>query len=91
MATVASANSAAAPRERKQSTSAPIAAFQEPVAPPGISKPKHKRTVTGFGPEEIKSVQASVPEPQRDAWVSMILTNGFCGVLTFACTDGGSM
>jgi len=33
-----------------------------------MSRPKHKRTVTGFGPGEIKSVEASIPEPQREAW-----------------------
>lgn len=54
-------------RERKLSTAAPITDFQEPVGPPGMSRPKHKRTVTGFGPQEIKSVEASIPEPQREA------------------------
>ncbi|KAJ4289023.1 Non-essential glycogen phosphorylase [Kalmusia sp. IMI 367209] len=33
-----------------------------------FTRPKHKRTVTGFGPGEIKSVEASIPEPQRAAW-----------------------
>lgn len=33
-----------------------------------MSRPKHKRTVTGFGPSEIKSVEASIPEGQRTAW-----------------------
>ncbi|KAK5175481.1 Non-essential glycogen phosphorylase [Saxophila tyrrhenica] len=55
-------------RERKPSSSAPIGDFQEPVGPVGMSRPKHKRTVTGFGPQEIKSVEASIPEPQRAAW-----------------------
>ena len=59
---------APAPRERKPSSSAPITDFQGPVGPSGISRPKHKRTVTGFGPQEIKSVEASIPEPQREAW-----------------------
>lgn len=54
------------PRERRPSVSAPLADFQGPVGP-GFSRPKHKRTVTGFGPQEIKSVEASVPEPQRAA------------------------
>lgn len=54
-------------RERKPSSSAPITDFQGPVGPSGISRPKHKRTVTGFGPQEIKSVEASIPEPQRAA------------------------
>jgi starch phosphorylase len=48
--------------------SAPIADFKGPVGPANFTRPKHKRTVTGFGPSEIKSVEASIPEPQRDAW-----------------------
>lgn len=55
------------PRERKPSTSAPLAELQGPVGP-GFTRPKHKRTVTGFGPSDIKSVEASIPEPQREAW-----------------------
>jgi len=39
-----------------------------PVGPQGMTRPKHKRTVTGLGPAEIKSAEASIPEPQRDAW-----------------------
>ncbi|EME86952.1 glycosyltransferase family 35 protein [Pseudocercospora fijiensis CIRAD86] len=66
MATAAS--SATAPRERKPSTSAPITDFQGPVGPHGITRPKHKRTVTGFGPQEIKAVEASIPEHLREAW-----------------------
>ncbi len=54
-------------RERKPSTSAPISDFTSPVGPPGMTRPKHKRTVTGFGPGEIKKVEASVPEEQREA------------------------
>ncbi|TVY13232.1 Glycogen phosphorylase [Lachnellula arida] len=57
----------AASRERRPSTSAPITDLQGPVGP-GFSRPKHKRTFTGFGAGEIKSVEASIPEPQRDAW-----------------------
>ena len=60
-------NKTAERRERKPSTSAPITDFQEPVGPRGISRPKHTRTVTGFGAQEIKSVEASIPEPQREA------------------------
>jgi starch phosphorylase len=37
------------------------------VGPPGMSRPKHKRTATGFGPSEIKAIEASVPEGQRAA------------------------
>ena len=54
-------------RERKPSTSAPIGDILEPVGPSGMTRPKHKRTATGFGPQEIKSVEASIPEPQRAA------------------------
>lgn len=39
-----------------------------PVGPQGMTRPKHKRTVTGLGPAERKSIEASIPEPQRDAW-----------------------
>ncbi|KAK6440805.1 Non-essential glycogen phosphorylase [Oleoguttula sp. CCFEE 5521] len=55
-------------RERKPSSSAPVAEFKTAVGPPGMSRPKHKRTATGFGPGEIKAVEASVPEGQRAAW-----------------------
>lgn len=54
------------PRERRPSTGAPID-LQGPVGP-GFTRPKHKRTFTGFGAGEIKSVEASIPEPQREAW-----------------------
>ena len=67
MATPMASANLAMPRERKPSTSAPITDFQEPVGPPGITRPKHKRTVTGFGAQEIKAVEASVPEGQRAA------------------------
>ncbi|GLI72061.1 non-essential glycogen phosphorylase [Penicillium ochrochloron] len=53
-------------RERRPSVGAPIADLQGPVGP-GFSRPKHKRTFTGFGPSEIKSVEASIPEPLREA------------------------
>ncbi|KAK5008836.1 hypothetical protein LTR28_003442 [Elasticomyces elasticus] len=54
-------------RERKPSTSAPISDLQGPIGPAGVTRPKHKRTVTGYGPGDIKSVEASIPEPQRAA------------------------
>jgi glycogen phosphorylase len=44
-------------RQRRPSTSAPIVDIQGHVAPAGISRPKHKRTYTGFGAQEIKSVE----------------------------------
>ncbi|KAF2187986.1 glycosyltransferase family 35 protein [Zopfia rhizophila CBS 207.26] len=55
-------------RERRPSISAPLTDLQGPVGPANFTRPKHKRTVTGFGPGEIKSVEASIPEPQRAAW-----------------------
>ncbi|KAK2871816.1 hypothetical protein FQN49_002792, partial [Arthroderma sp. PD_2] len=54
-------------RERRPSVGAPHSDLQGPVGP-GFSRPKHKRTFTGFGPKDIKSVEASIPEPQRAAW-----------------------
>ncbi|CAI6230988.1 unnamed protein product [Periconia digitata] len=66
MASAVSSNSTN-PRERRPSTSAPLSDFKGPVGPQ-FTRPKHKRTVTGFGPGEIKSVEASIPEPQRAAW-----------------------
>ena len=53
-------------RERKPSTSAPISELKGPVGP-DFSRPKHKRTVTGFGAADINNVEASIPEPQREA------------------------
>ncbi|KAK4189281.1 family 35 putative glycosyltransferase [Podospora australis] len=55
-------------RQRRPSVGAPLVDIQGGVQPPGISRPKHKRTFTGFGAGEIKSVEASIPEPQREAW-----------------------
>lgn len=54
-------------RERRPSIGAPVSELQGPIGP-GFSRPKHKRTFTGFGPAEIKSVEASIPEPLREAW-----------------------
>ncbi|KAH0539133.1 hypothetical protein FGG08_004305 [Glutinoglossum americanum] len=54
-------------RERRLSTGAPITDIQGPVGP-GFSRPKHKRTFTGFGRGEIKIVEASIPLPQRETW-----------------------
>ncbi|OTA69556.1 glycosyltransferase family 35 protein [Hypoxylon sp. EC38] len=55
-------------RERRPSTAAPIVDIVGSVSPAGISRPKHKRTYTGFGASEIKSVEAAIPEPQREVW-----------------------
>ncbi|KAL1621183.1 Non-essential glycogen phosphorylase [Diplodia seriata] len=54
-------------RQRRPSTSAPLSDLQGPIGP-GFSRPKHKRTATGFGPSEIKAVEAAIPEPARQAW-----------------------
>ncbi|OCK84323.1 glycosyltransferase family 35 protein [Lepidopterella palustris CBS 459.81] len=54
-------------RPRRPSMSSPLADLQGPIGP-DFTKPKHKRTVTGFGPGDIKTVEASIPEPQRAAW-----------------------
>ena len=55
-------------RQRRPSSSAPIVDLKGPVGPEGVSRPKHKRTATGFGPSEIKNVESSIPEGQRSAW-----------------------
>lgn len=43
---------------------APIIDIQGNVRPAGISRPKHKRTLTGFTPQEIKSVEGAFPHGQ---------------------------
>lgn len=48
-------------RERRPSSGAPIVDIQGSVGPAGISRPKHKRTFTGFGAGEIKSVEGEKP------------------------------
>lgn len=44
-------------RERRPSMGAPIVDIQGSVSPAGVTRPKHKRTVTGFGAGDIKSVE----------------------------------
>jgi hypothetical protein len=44
-------------RERRPSVGAPIVDIQGSVGPAGISRPKHKRTLTGFGAGEIKHIE----------------------------------
>ena len=44
-------------RERRPSTGAPLVDIQGSVGPAGISRPKHKRTATGFGAGDIKGVE----------------------------------
>ncbi|KAK3398811.1 glycosyl transferase [Sordaria brevicollis] len=63
-------------RERRPSVGAPLVDIQGGVAPAGVSRPKHKRTLTGFGAGDIKTVEASIPEPQRKAWLEH-QTHGF--------------
>lgn len=67
MAAVATQNP---PRERKLSMGAPISSLMQAPVGPVFSRPKHKRTFTGFGAGDIKSVEASIPEPQREAYES---------------------
>lgn len=56
-------------RQRRPSTSAPIVDIQGSVGPAGVSRPKHKRTFTGFGAGEIKSVEGeSRPFVPRWKW-----------------------
>lgn len=52
-------------RERRPSIGVPVAELQ--AVGPDFSRPKHKRTFTGFGPSEIKAVEASIPEHLREA------------------------
>ena len=40
---------------------APIVDIVGSVGPAGISRPKHKRTYTGFGAGEVKSVEGNIP------------------------------
>lgn len=60
-------------RERRPSTSAPIVDIQGSVSPAGISRPKHKRTFTGFGAGDIKNVEGGeiptlAPVLQPEKW-----------------------
>lgn len=48
-------------RERRPSMGAPIVDIHGSVSPAGISRPKHKRTFTGFGAGEIKNVEGRLP------------------------------
>ncbi|KAF2668601.1 phosphorylase-domain-containing protein [Microthyrium microscopicum] len=54
-------------RDRRPSMSAPVHDLKGPIGP-DFTRPKHKRTATGFGAKDIKDVQSSIPEPQREAW-----------------------
>ncbi|KAI5195072.1 glycosyl transferase [Aureobasidium subglaciale] len=61
------ATTATASRSRRPSTSAPVAELSGPIGPAGITRPKHKRTITGFGASDIKSVEAEIPDEQKTA------------------------
>lgn len=61
------ATTATASRSRRPSTSAPVAELSGPIGPAGITRPKHKRTITGFGASDIKSVEAEIPDAQKTA------------------------
>jgi len=50
-------------RERRPSVGAPIVDIQGSVGPAGISRPKHKRTLTGFGAAEIQNVEGMLAVP----------------------------
>ncbi len=47
-------------RERRPSVGAPIVDIQGSVGPAGITRPKHRRTFTGFGAGEIRSVEGKL-------------------------------
>ena len=53
---------------RRPSTLAPASDLRGPVGPPDMTRPKHKRTATGFGAADIKSAENSIPSHLRDAW-----------------------
>ncbi|KAL1305323.1 hypothetical protein AAFC00_002223 [Neodothiora populina] len=57
----------ASPRQRRPSTSAPVAELG-PIGPEGMTRPKHKRTVTGLSPDDRKKVEAEIPDSQKAAW-----------------------
>ncbi len=57
---MAAASSPTTHRERRPSTGAPVSHLQGPIGPAGISRPKHKRTFTGFGAQEIKIVEGMI-------------------------------
>ena len=60
------ATAAATHHSRTPSMGAPITDIG--AIGPGFSRPKHKRTATGYGPAEIKSVESTIPKEQRAAW-----------------------
>ena len=82
MATTTQTQTQTRTRERRPSTSAPISDLKGPVGP-DFTRPKHKRTATGFSAGEIKSVESSIPESQREAYVFRLLPSR----MPRTCTD----
>ena len=69
-------------RQRRPSTGAPIVDIQGSVSPAGISRPKHKRTFTGFGATEIKSVEGSSQPPVHST--QLLLSGHYSYCCSFA-------
>lgn len=72
-----------ASRERRPSTSAPISDLQGPVGPAGVSRPKHKRTFTGFGAGEIKSVEGEFFDCIFSVSVYLVISAVNCHIHTY--------
>lgn len=55
--------------DRRYSIGTPDSAvdIHGPVGP-DFERPKHKSATTGLTPSDIRGVEASIPEPQREAW-----------------------
>lgn len=57
---------------------APIVDIVGSVGPAGISRPKHKRTYTGFGAGEVKSVEGKPPTSPIICPASFLLLSVVC-------------
>ncbi len=53
-------------RERRPSVGVPVVDIQGAVGPAGMTRPKHKRTFTGFGPQEIQTVEGTFSPPATE-------------------------
>jgi len=60
------------PRQRRPSTGAPITDLKGPIGPSGVTRPKHKRTFTGFGAGDIKSVEGRSFPRIAPPWEAML-------------------
>jgi len=60
------------PRQRRPSTGAPITDLKGPIGPSGVTRPKHKRTFTGFGAGDIKSVEGRFSPRIAPPWEAML-------------------